>query len=221
MAKKLKDPVDNIGELQEGKGLPAELELVSLDNVEMKPMPDEVARTERPFDGYPLKFANVPWQVKKDKVEMHRLCLSHLVAYNHIAYPIKQDPSNPTIRTKDFGMQKIRTHHNRSIRDVTGGPTDNLAIRFDIPVKTKAGDFLCAYVPNDYARAQICFLYNAKSQKPEVDKHYILLDPEQGNRLRRCFNQVISRQVAIEKAADYISAPVGQEGPAVEIPETV
>lgn len=217
MAKgRLTDPVDS--------AIENDLKMVDLSKIEMKPMTAEVVRVERPFDGYPLKYTMVEWpqdvRDEKGKVitkmvdgkRMLKLCMSHLVAHNHVAFPVKQDPSN---------RKRIKTYHNRSVRDVANGPDDNVSVWFDIPVKLSNGTFYCAIVPDHYVRAQLCFKYNDKTKRVEIDTRYGLVDLEQENRLQRVFKQIIAKEIAREERADFITAPKGQEGIAMpEFPES-
>lgn len=205
---KLKDPVE-----ENDTSIEKEMDSFDLSKLTVQAIPEETARVRRPFDGYPLKYT---------KINGVKFCLTHLVAHNRIADPVAQDPSNRKVKTKHTpdgkdGMVQILTYHNRSIRDIANGNRGNVAVWFDRPVKTANGMFYCSIVPDEYVRAQLCFVHNTKTQRIEIDKRYLLLDLEQKNRLREVFQQIIIPNIRIERAAQYISGE-SPESPA-EIPE--
>ncbi|MFA6290184.1 MAG: hypothetical protein WC637_00305 [Victivallales bacterium] len=204
---KLEDPVE-AGEQAENEDIG---DAFDLSKITAAPLSDEVAKTPKPFDGYPLKFTQMEADGKK-----HRVCATFLVAHNHIADPIRQDPANRKVKGGDGKMHLIRTCHNRSIRDVLNGPHANEAVWFDRPIKLANGTFFCAVVPCPYVRSQLLFKHNTKNNSVETDKRYLLLDTEQANRLKQCFQQVINPNIRIEQAAKYYS---GESTDAVEAPE--
>lgn len=185
------DPVDGANEAQE---LEKEMESFDLSKVKVQAIPPEAAKASRPFDGYPLKYAG------KGK---DRLCLTHLVGYNHLAKPLRQDPSNKLKKNGDGKMVKILTTHNRLIKDPE--TKENLDVVFDRLKRTADGEFYFAIVPSPYVRAQLCFAYDNKLQRIIVDTRYLLLDLDQKDRLKRCFEQVINPQLKIERDAEFIS----------------
>ena len=202
---RLTDPVE--GKVQEA-GLAQEMESLDISKLNPVAIPLTAARPSRPFDGYPVKKTFIG--EGKDKVQV---CLTHIVIHNHIAFPVAQDASGPKVKNK-----RVQTYHNRWIRDVDNGGVGNVAVHFDRPIKTAQGEFYASIVPDPYVRCQLCFQYNTKTQRIEVDKRYLLVDGDQMNALKRCYEQVINPQLKIEKAADFISGASKDE---VEIPEAV
>lgn len=192
---RLIDPVE--GEAKE-KELEQEMESFDLSKIKATPIPQEAARVSKPFDGYPLKYAGKG----KDKI-----CLTHLVGYNHIAKPLRQDPSNKSKKNGDGKVVKILTYHNRFIRNTT--TKDNEDVVFDRKIALADGEFYFAVIPNPYVRAQVCFRYETKKGQSvgsiKVDERYLLLDMDQKNRLKQCFEHVINPLIAIERDAEYIS----------------
>lgn len=198
---KLVDPVEGMQNEKEEATEAAALDISKLTPVAI---PVSAARTSRPFDGYPIK---------KIKIGKAEVCLTHIVLYNHVAYPVPQDPSAPKVKGK-----RLLTYHNRWIRDVDNGGAGNVSVFFDRPIQTAKGEFFGAIVPDPYIRCQLCFGYDAKTSRVKVDNHYLLLDADQFNALKKCYEQVINPQLKIEKAADFISGNSKEE---VEIPEAV
>ena len=202
---RLIDPVE--GQQGDTK-LNAEMEAMDISQLDPVSIPVSAAKPSRPFDGYPVK--NTTIGEGKDK---HKVCLTHIVLHNHVGDPVPQDAGGPKVSGK-----RIQTYHNRMIRDMENGGNANVAVHFDLPVKTAKGEFLGAIIPDPYVRCQLFFKYNTKTQRIEVDNRYLLLDGDQKNALKRCFEQVINPQLKIEKAADFISGESKEE---VEIPEAV
>lgn len=195
----LRDPVESMMDEKQAKDDEMALDISNLDPVSI---PVTAARVSRPFDGYPLK---------KMKLGGNTVCVTNLVLHNHINNPVAQDPSGPKVKGK-----RVMTYHNRWIRDVDNGGVGNVAVNFDRPIETAKGTFFGADVPDPYVRCQLCFKYNVKTQRIEVDNRYMLLDADQTGPLKRCFEQVINPQLKIERAADYIS---GVTKDSVDIPE--
>jgi hypothetical protein len=201
MAKKeLEDPVE-AG--REALAEDEEFNTLDISKIDVSALPDEAARVTMPFDGYPLK--KVKMEVKeKGKMVKKDFILSYFVLHNHVADPVRQDPSNRKIKT-DAGMVQVRSYHGRSIPDVLNGNNSNVMVQFSTPIKTATGEFYGHYVPDHYVRAQLAFKYDAKTKRVMVDKRYILLDREQAGRLKQCFQQIINPKIQMEKAADYVS----------------
>jgi hypothetical protein len=199
---KLKDPVEG-----QNSSLEQDMDGFDLSKLTVHHIPEETARARRPFDGYPLKYT---------KINGVKMCLTHLVAHNHIGDPVAQDPSNRKVKS-ERGMEQVLTYHNRSIRDLANGNRSNVAVWFDRPVKTANGQFYFSIVPDEYVRAQLCFIYNNKTQRIEIDKRYLLLDIDQKNRLREVFQQIQIPNQRMERAAQYISGETQETPP--EIPE--
>lgn len=209
---KLIDPVDGQSEANE---LAREMDSLDISKLNPVAIPASAARVSRPFDGYPIKKIKLPLKkpavVDGKKVYEIEVCLTDIVLYNHVAFPIAQDQTGPRKNGK-----RLETYHNRWIRDPQGN--DNISIFFDRLLKTGQGDFYAAIVTDPYVRCQLCFSYDAKTKRINVDKRYLLLDGDQKGPLKRCFEQVINPQLKIERAADYISGVSKEEA---DIPETV
>lgn len=186
-----------------------EFNSLDISKISVEALPDEAAKVTMPFDGYPLK--KVKMEVKeKGKMVKKDFILSYFVLHNHVADPIRQDPSNPNVKTAD-GMVKVRSYHGRSIPDVLNGNNANIAVQFSTPIQTATGLYYGHYVPDHYVRSQLAFKYNAKTKRVEVDKRYMLLDREQVGRLKQCFQQIINPKIQMEKAADYVSGLSSEE----------
>jgi hypothetical protein len=209
---KLTDPVDGLKEENE---LAEDMDSLDISKLTPVAIPISAARVSRPFDGYPIKKIKLPLKkptmIDGKKVSEIDVCLTDIVLYNHVAFPIAQDQSGPRKNGK-----RVETYHNRWIRDPQGN--DNVSIFFDRPIKTAQGDFYASIVTDPYVRCQLCFSYDAKTKRINVDKRYLLLDGDQKGPLKRCYEQVINPQLKIERAADYISGVSKDE---VDIPEAV
>jgi hypothetical protein len=130
--------------------------------------------------------------------------LTHWVLHNHLSDPVHQDPSN----------RKHRTYHSRSILNLLqGNSAPNVSIQFAAQVETASGKFYGALVPDPYIRCQFIFIRDKKSGRIMVDKRYMLLDPDQKQRLKQCYFQLIQPQLNMEAAADAITA--GEEPAAI------
>ncbi len=187
---KLKDPVQSSASMDATTDAISQLETFSPVSV----MPHHT-RVSNPFDGYPLQYVGKG----KDKV-----CITHLVLYNHIAFPVRQNPRLRPVKTKSGEIKTPITAHSRAIRDYD--EKQNTEVVFDRgPLKTAKGEFYYAIVPNAYVRAQVVFHYNAKTGAIENDKRYLLMDGSQIDRLFRCFQMVINPKLKIEKQASFIS----------------
>lgn len=199
---RLIDPVEGQAQLSEG------MDAMDISQLDPVSIPISVAKPSRPFDGYPIKTTTIGEGKTKCKVN-----LTHIVIHNHLGDPVPQDAGGPKVNGK-----RVQTYHNRMIRDVDNGGNSNVAVHFDRPIKTAKGDFFAAIIPDPYVRCQLLFKFNNKTQRIEVDNRYLLMDGDQRNVLKRCFEQVINPQLKIEKAADFISGESKEE---VEIPEAV
>ena len=196
--KKLKDPVDEQVEqdLEE-----KEFETLDVSKIKVEVLPDEAAKTVHPFHGYPVKKVMIDMKetdrTGKKVIVPKKFNITDWVLHNHLSDPIHQDPSN----------RRHRTYHSRSVLDILGGNSvPNVIMQFSTPVKTDNGTFYGALVPDPYIRCQLIFTREPKSGRVVVDKRYMLLDPEQSNRLKQCFYQLIKPQLDNEAAADKITA---------------
>lgn len=196
---KLIDPVEGKEAMNE---LASEMAALDISNLNPVAIPLSAAKLSRPFDGYP---------VKRIKLNGFDVCLTHIVLYNHVGFPIQQDRSAPKIKGKT-----TQTYHNRYIRDVDNGGNGNVSVHFDRPIQTAKGEFYGSVIPDPYIRCQLCFEYDVKTSRIKVDSRYLLLDADQFNALKKCYEQVINPQLKIERAADFIS---GSSKEAVDIPE--
>lgn len=209
---KLVDPVDGLNEENE-----LEKESAALDISKLTPVaiPLSAAKVSRPFDGYPVKNIRLPLKkptvIDGKKVSDIGVCLTHIVLYNHVHSPIAQDDSAPRVKGKT-----LQTYHNRYVRDAANGGNSNVSVHFDRPIETAKGEFYGSIIPDPYIRCQLCFKLNPQTNRIEIDNRYLLLDADQFNALKKCYEQVINPQLKIEKAADYIS---GVTKDAVDIPD--
>jgi hypothetical protein len=204
-AKKLVDPVAGQVDL---KAEEEEFDSLDVSKLKVEVLPEDAAKALKPFDGYPVKKIKIPVpkyvndrQVKgsdgKTVIEPKQFCLTDWVLHNHLSDPIHQDPSN----------RKHRTFHSRSILDILKGNTaGNITMQFATPIETASGKFYGALVPDPYIRCQLIFAREKKSGRIIVDKRYMLLDPDQKNRLKQCYFSLIKPQLDMEAAADKITA---------------
>lgn len=188
-------------------------EKVSADSLDIgklkfQAVPQSAAKIVRPFDGYPLN--------KKVKFGEGEICPTFIVALNPTVM-VQQDPNNKKVKTPE-GMKQIQTFHSRFIRDRETG--DNIEVVFDRKMIINGQTFLCAVVPSHVVRSQIVFKFNNKTNRPEVDTNYMLLDLDQVSRLRQVFLQVINPNLKIEKEAAFISGEstvdAGEQEPLTE-----
>ena len=201
MAKKLlEDPVES-GALTSAED-EAELESLDVSKIKVEVLPDDAAKALRPFDGYPVKKVKIEMNETDKKTGKKVMVpkefnITHWVLHNHLSDPVHQDPSN----------RKRKTYHSRSILDILGGNSvPNIIMQFSTPVETASGVFMGALVPDPYIRSQLIFTRDKKSGRVMIDKRYMLLDPDQKNRLKQCYFQLIKPQLDNEAAADKITA---------------
>jgi hypothetical protein len=201
--KQLEDPVkdENTNDISD-----AEFDSIDVSKIKVEVLPDDAAKATHPFDGYPVKKVKIemPATDRAGKVTTvpKVFNLSDWVLHNHIADPVKQDKSN--------GRRK--NHHSRSIPSLVNINLPNTVVSFCIPIKTENGTYYGAYVPDPYTRSQFIFTLErlanpkSKSNRLVVDKRYMLLDPDQKNRLKQCYLQLTTRIRENEGAADAITA---------------
>lgn len=189
-----KDPVDS-EQLDD-------IKVMSLEDITPKTLSMNVVRASDPFATYPLKNIKtgkkVPvydenGRVVKGKEKDEVICTTHILLYNHLFKPIKNDPAN---------RGKIKTCHNRSIPDPY--TEENYDLVFDQTYKTAKGEFQGCYVPQDALRAQCYFKLNDRTGRIEQDERYLLLDDEQGKPLLRLYQMIINPKIKMEQQADYI-----------------
>lgn len=214
MARQAKvDPVDAV---ENAVAEEKEFETLDVSKIKVEVLPEAAARAVHPFDGYPVKKFKMPAlkyneagrQVRDAKgkpvMESQEFNLTEWVLHNHHANPVHQDRSN----------RRNKTYHSRSVKDlVLGINSPNVVIQFSTLIKTENGDFYGALVPDPYIRCQLIFKREQKTGAVQVDKNYMLLDPEQSGRLKRCFMALIKPQLDNERAADAITA--GEEPAAI------
>jgi hypothetical protein len=206
MVRKLKDPVEKQADINA-----EEEEFASLDvsKIKVEVLPESAAKALRPFDGYPVKKVKIPvkkygkndHQVKgadgKAVIEAKEFNMTEWVLHNSLADPVHQDPSN----------RRHRTYHSRSILNILqGNSAANTTVQFATLIETGSGKFYGALVPDPYIRCQFIFQRDKKSGRVQIDKRYMLLDPDQKNRLKQCYFQLIQPQLDMEAAADKITA---------------
>ena len=206
MAKKLEDPVESQGgEKTEDE----EMDSLDVSKLKVEVLPEDAAKALAPFANYPVKKVKitVPKYDQKDHqvkdkngkviMEPKEFILTDWVLHNHLSDPVHQDQSN----------RRRKTFHSRSIKNLLqGNQAPNEILQFCTPVETASGEFYGAIVPDPYIRCQLIFTREKRTGRVMVDKRYMLLDPDQKNRLKQCFFQMIQPQLDMEKAADQITA---------------
>jgi hypothetical protein len=201
--KKKNDPVGNgkagkeetalVGIGEESKVTASKSEKVAVEMpLNFKPIPQKAAKIRRPFDGYPMKDV---------KIGEAKTYATYVVALNPTVQ-VKLDPANHKVKTKD-GMVQVKNYHSRMIRNME--TRNNEDVVFDRLVEVGGQEYACAIIPSHNVRAQICFSYNSKSKRIDIDSRYLMLDTEQGNRLREVFQQVINPKIKMERQAQFIS----------------
>lgn len=206
---------DIVDQAQNAAADAKEFETLDVSNIRVEVLPEAAAKVVHPFDGYPVKKLKIPMKKmdesghfvrEKGKVviEPKEVNATEWVLHNHHADPIHQDPSN----------RKAKTYHSRSINDLKLGiNSPNILVQFSIPIKTANGTYYGAFIPDPYVRCQLIFKKEQKTGVVQVDKRYMLLDPEQSGRLKRCYQQLIRPQEINDAAADKIMA--GEEPAAI------
>ncbi len=180
----------------------AEFDSLDVSKIKVEVLPEDAAKAIHPFHGYPVQKVEIPMKetdraTGKKVMVPKKFNITEWVLHNHIADPVHQDKSN----------RNRRTYHSRSILDIlSGNSAPNIIMQFSTRIKTATGEFYGSLVPDPYIRAQLIFTRDKKSGRIMVDKRYMLLDPEQKNRLKQCYFQLIKPQLDMEKAADQITA---------------
>jgi hypothetical protein len=176
-----------------GEGKPTDTALKGIGELNFQPIPLKAARVSRPFDGYPMK---------KIKIGEADTYLAYVVALNPTV-AVRLDPSNRKVKMKDGTFTQINNTHARFIRDYE--EKENVEVVFDRIVEVGGKEYYCAIVPSHNVRAQLCFKYNDKAQRIEVDSNYLFLDLEQDQRLKRVFEQIINPKLQLEREAAFIA----------------
>ena len=158
-----------------------------------QPIPLKAARISRPFDGYPMK---------KVMIGGADTFLAYVVALNPTV-PVRLDPSNRKVKAKDGFFVQVKNTHARFIKDYE--ENENTEVVFDRIVEVGGKEYYCAIVPSHNVRAQLCYKYNDKAQRVEVDPNYLFLDLEQDQRLKRVFEQIINPKLKLEREAAFIA----------------
>jgi hypothetical protein len=202
--KQLSDPVEEAGKLIPAVEEEAEFDSLDVSNIKVEVLPESAAKAIHPFDGYPVQKIKIDMEERGKKTGKmgfvkKEFRLTDWVLHNHLSDPIHQDPSN----------KNRKTYHSRSVMDILGGNSvPNVIIQFSTPIKTASGVFFGALVPDPYIRSQIIFtLTKGKNAgRIVVDKRYMLLDPKQDTRLKKCFMNLMRPQQEMEKTADALMA---------------
>ena len=218
----LKDPADAGKE----KKIKAEIEdkersldISSLKFEDFKTVPSTAARTPHPFEGYPEKkiivgeYKDIEPKLPNGKKNPHFgkirdliLNLTHLVGLNPTV-DVFQDSSGQGITIGDpkKGNERvvnIASSHNRVVS--YQGKAWNAV--FDREAIFKDGrKLLYSIIPDPIYRSQIIYFYNAKTERIEVNKNYLLPDPDQKSKLRQVFQLLINPRLRVERLASAIS----------------
>lgn len=209
-------PLEDIVDKAEDAAADAqEFETLDVSNIKVEVLPEAAAKVSHPFDGYPAKKIKIPMPKMDDRghfvkergkkvIEPKEFSMTDWVLHNYHADPVHQDSSN----------RRAKTYHSRSINDLKLGiNSPNILVQFSTPIKTANGTFFGAFIPDPYVRCQLIFTRDKKDGFVRIDKRYMLLDPEQSGRLKRCFQQLIRPQEINDAAADKIMA--GEEPAAI------
>jgi len=213
-----KDPVDvKLGPQKEQaavKSAQKAFDIGRLSIGDFKAIPREAARSPHPFYGYPKRLIDVPEASNSERT--FKVNLTYIVAINPTKVQVHQDPSGRNIsytdpRTGNEIKHTIRTTHNRVVVDYEAGG-QNIDVDFGREITLSDGSkLMCAIVPSHSARAQLCFVYDAKTQRIKEDERYLLPDLDQVGRLRRVFEMIINPKIKTERWAASITGESGED----------
>jgi hypothetical protein len=211
------DPADLQSGAMEGT---EDMAALDMSSISFQPVPQKAARVVSPFDGYPFVYGFFEGCYKYDdkgafildkdgnKIPDPKVCLTHIVAYDHLANPIAQDPSNPRKKNSEGKMVQLITPHVTSHYDYENRqPIGN---SFDRVANLGGRIWYWAMVPQDTVRAQMIFKMD-KEGRIRVDNRYKLIDTRQASRLRQTFMQIINPRLKIEKEADFLSGAINED----------
>jgi len=202
MIEKIIDPADKIKEKRKEDRSLKDMKKLDINNLKLSDfhkIPKKRARFIHPFEGYALA----------EEIELSEdlsVSKTFIIALNPHNEP-DQDPSglNMTIKnlkTEINEKKTIKTSHSRLIRT---GPSKNEDVVFDRIMKVDGRPISYAIVPQHSVRAQICFYYNSKNERYEVDGRYMMLDIKQDSRLMRLFQLINKPNLKREQMAAEVA----------------
>jgi hypothetical protein len=191
MAGKLVDPIEKVTQKKAEDEDIKFFDIAKISAADFKPITARQERPSHPFEGYPVKPKVEYWhdapELKDPKPV--KVSATYIVALS----PTVSLPHPP---------------HNRLIRDYGAGI--NVDVVFDKKMKLSDGNEMknLAIVENPNIRAQLMFKLNPRKEglaQIERDARYLLLDRDQGGRLRRVFQMIHSPRMRRERLSAAIS----------------
>jgi len=206
----LTDPVENAKEEQLEIKVEQERKAFDINNLTMRDfhvLAESFARTPGPFDGYPLKP-----EVDLGKA---KISATHVVALNpkeliiqdpsgkaHTVWTEVKDKMGKTVGRKNERIVILKTYHSRVLKDGSGVNTD---IVFDRSLNLADGNVVWVSIVRDYVLRSRLMYKLTRDGRVQVDRRYLLLDPDQAKRLRKTFEIIINPHLKIERVARAIS----------------
>ena len=205
MADKKIDPADKIKAQQEGERQFDEmkkLDISSLKVSDFKKIPKKRARFVHPFEGYPLK---APIDLGNGTM----VSPSIIIALNPTAEP-DQDPSGRrmsivNMKTKKEEIKTLYNPHSRFISADGGLNSGNIDVVFDREMLIEGQPYHYAVVPSHEVRAQVCYFYDSRKERFEVDDRYLLIDVDQAANLMRLFQIMMRPSIRKERMAAMVA----------------
>jgi len=179
-----------------------QLSIEALTMDDFQPLPVAASKGSHPFENYPQRKIKIGTYMEKGKEKDLIVSATHIVALNPKEY-VHQDPSGKGVTIVSGGQEKIvdlKTFHNRVVMNERG---QSINVVFDRDIVLGDGKVVgrATICPDHTARAQLLFTVDKKKGTVEVDRRYILADPEQANRLRQCFERFYNQQTRSERLA--------------------